>query len=373
MTPLYIPPFFVTKVLPGDSLAVGGSGFSANKSVNILLNRTSGNVTLNTGTVTTDGVGAFSTSVIIPSIPVSEYGTLALFAVDANNVTATTYIIVDYYINVMPPSAPPGVTVYISGRIPASKDYEIRINGTTVESGTSGSTGTFSETYPLPTLLAAGTYVVNVVWDVTESRSTTLTVGPAPSITLSVASGVAGTTVTVTGNSFSALANVTLTYGTTVVNSTAMDSRFGPTSLSGGFSANFEVPNLTPGAYVVKVTDQYGASAQTTFTILAAPTTTINLRAAQYMQGDTLSFNIYTTDPTVTTIAVTILDPNGGVWWSGFNWTLVNMVTYSTVPYADQVDSNKNPLKLPDDAPTGSWNWTIYYGSKKATGLFTVV
>ncbi|MEM2081574.1 MAG: hypothetical protein QW744_04800, partial [Candidatus Bathyarchaeia archaeon] len=371
MTPRYLPPFFVTKVLPGDSLAVGGSGFSANKTVTVYLNRTTGNQTL--GTATTDGVGSFSTSVVVPAIPETEYGTLSLFAVDANNVTATTKVVIDYYVNVMPAYAPPGVSVYISGRIPASKDYEIRINGTTVESGTSSSTGTFSETYTLPTLLAAGTYTVTVVWDVVNSRSTTLTVGPAPSISLSAASGVAGAIVTIQGNGFSSLANVTFALGTTVVNSTAADPRFGPTDITGAFTGTFEVPNLTPGAYVAKVTDQYGASAQTTFTILAAPTTTIALRAAQYMQGDTLSFNIYTTDPAITTVAVQILDPSGGVWWTGFNWTLVSMVTYSTVPYADQVDSNNNPLKLPDDAPTGSWNWTIYYGAKKATGLFTVV
>lgn len=370
MTPLYMPPFFVTKVLPGDSLAVSGSGFSANKTVTVYLNRTSGNMTL--GTATTDGVGSFSTAVIVPSIPETEYGTFALFAIDANNVTATTKVVLDYYINVMPGSAPPGVTVYISGRIPASKDYEILINNTVVESGTSSSTGTFSETYPLPALLAQGSYLVMVRWDVTNTRTTTLTVGPAPSITLTPTSGVAGATVTVTGSGFSSLANVTIALGTTVVNSTATDSRFGPTNVAGAFSGTFAVPNLAPGAYVAKVTDQYGASAQTAFTILAAPTTTIALRAAQYLQGDTLSFNIYTTDPAVTTVAVQILDPSGGVWWSGFNWSLVSMPTYSTVPYADQVDGNKNPLKLPDDAPLGSWNWTIYYGANKATGLFTV-
>ncbi|MEM3881033.1 MAG: hypothetical protein QXD19_04730 [Candidatus Bathyarchaeia archaeon] len=366
----------VTKVLPGDSLPVSGSGFSANKSVTISLNTTTANVTL--GTATTDGVGSFSTSVTVPAINVTDYGPFAVFAIDANNVTAYTIITIDYYVNVMPAFAPPGVTITISGRIPANTDYEVRINTTTVESGTSGSTGTFSETYTLPTLLATGNYTVGVFWGVVNNRTTLLTVGPSPTITLSATSGVAGAKVTVTGSSFSGSANVTLYYGATVVNSTATDARFGPTNISGSFTADFVVPALTPGPYVVKVVDQYGAVAQTVFTIQAAPTTTIELRSTQYLQGDTLSFNVYTTESSLGTITVTITDPTGGVWWNINTWSLTNMVTYQTIPYADQVDARNNTLKLPDDAPTGTWNWTVTYTpastgtATKATGLFTV-
>ncbi|MEM3000530.1 MAG: hypothetical protein QXX34_08420 [Candidatus Bathyarchaeia archaeon] len=370
-----IPPVIA---LPGDSLAVTGHGYSANKAVTIHMNLTSGNVTL-TSSVTTNSTGSFSTTVVIPSIAEADFGPYHLNATDTNGINATAAFTVDYYIKILPiGTVPPGVTVTLLGRISANKSYELRIDTTTIATGTTDSAGNFMKTYQLPTLIGSGPHTATIVWDVTKTRSTSFSVGNPPSITLGAPQGVAGTVVSITGTDFSASANITLTFDTTVVNSTATDARFGPTSISGTFSEDFAVPNLTPGPYVVKVTDQNGASAQTTFTILPAPTTTIALRSSQYLQGDTLSFNVYTTETSLGTITVTVTDPTGGVWWSINTWALTPMGTYKTIPYADQVDANNNPLKLPDDAPTGSWNWTVTYTPAstgtltKATGLFTV-
>jgi hypothetical protein len=181
------------------------------------------------------------------------------------------------------------------------------------------------------------------------------------------------------------MANITLYLGTTVVNSTALDSRFGPTTAGGAFTnEQFTVPALTPGIYTLTVTDQYGASTGgvDTFTVNPTPATTIALRGASYYTGDTLSFTISTTETTSTPLGamtVTIYDPSGVAQWTITGWNPVGTTT-KIVPIMSQIDGNNNPITLPADAPTtGSWNWTITYTAvslapvvSKATGLFTV-
>jgi len=295
---------------------------------------------------------------------------------------------VDYYVIVSPTSGPSGITVTISGRIPASTAYSLRIDTTTIATGTSGSDTRFSQTYVIPPLTAVDTHDVMVVWTVPtpgDNRQTTFEVTAPPQVVYTPTAGVPGTVVTIStvaGKPFSAGANITLYLGTTVVNSTQLDDRFGPTHfISGTFTdLEFTVPALAPGVYTLTVTDQYGASTGTahSFIVKAAPVTTVALRGTSYFQGDTISFNIFTTDTITTGPTVTIKDPTGATWWTS-TWTLTPSGPTASVLYQDQVTLKDNQLILPADAPLGSWNWTITYiatstspATTKATGLFTV-
>jgi hypothetical protein len=372
------------KVQPGDVMTVVGHGFPGGDTMNITIENTTTVIPITTPVATSNSTGSFSVVITVPTILVAAYGDYTVNATDEADNFATSPILIDYYVTVTPTSGPSGVTITVSGRIPANQAYTILIDTTTIASGTSASDGTFTSTYVIPSLIAETGHTIYVRWvvaSVINTRNVAFTVTAAPLLTyLSATSGVAGAVITISGTGFSALANITLTLDSTVVNSTSMDDRFGPTSVLGAFTnEQFTVPALTPGIYLLKVADQYGASTNgsTTFTITPTPTTTIALRGTGYYQGDTLSFNIITTEDNLGTMTVTIYDPSNRAQWTIATWVPAG-VTTKIVPIQAQVDTTGNPITLPADAPLGSWNWTVMYTpastgvATKATALFTV-
>jgi len=377
------------KVLPGDALTVVGHGFAGGafgSQMNITLEGPAGTIVITTPSVTTNSTGSFSAVITIPTILVTAYGAYSVNGTDASDNWAIAPILIDYYNTVTPNQGPSGVTITISGRIPANMAYTLLIDTTNIGSGTSGADGVFTNTYNIPDLIAVTAHTIYVRWVVGTdviTRAVTFTVTAAPVISyLSTASGVAGAVITISGTGFSPSAKITVTLGTTIANSTDLDARFGPTNFFGAFTnEQFTVPAITAGIYTIKVTDQYGAATNgtLTFTVLPTPGTTIALRASSYYTGDTLSFNIRTTEGSLSSFVVTIYDPSSFAQWTINNWVPAGTPT-KIVPIMSQVDdTNKNPLTLPADAPLGTWNWTITYiatstspATTKATGLFTV-
>jgi hypothetical protein len=170
-----------------------------------------------------------------------------------------------------------------------------------------------------------------------------------------------------------------------------MDERFGPTVAAGPYAGSFTdleftVPAMAPGVYVLEVVDEYGASTgnANTFTVQATPESDIGLTGNTYYPGDTLSFNIVSSD-VITAMTVTVTDPTGLTWWQSNNWNglMVDVAGGSkAVLFQDQLFGtapNAAHAVLPDDAPLGSWNWTIVYSANtaganiKASGLFSVM
>ena len=90
-----------------------------------------------------------------------------------------------------------------------------------------------------------------------------------PNITLNPTSGLANTLVIVTGINFDPISNVIITFAgnpvTTIPATVTTDT-------SGDFSANFTVPNSTPGARIVSATDEGSNSNSTIFTVTAPST-----------------------------------------------------------------------------------------------------
>lgn len=378
------------QALPGDSLTLTGNGFAATSAITVTFDSTTlatpVSITLTTPTITSNATGSFSAVVTVPAaILVANFDTYTVTAEDAATNLATDTVAVGYYVTVTPTSGPPGITVTIAGRITASTAVVVKFGTAVAFSTTSGTTGSFTGTYAL-----TGPIILGTAYDVTATfgpvatptvlHATFTTNAAAPAITLGVAAGIPATVVTIAGTDFSPSANITLSFGTTVVNSTATDKRFGPTDTTGAFSENFAVPNIAVGAYTVTVVDQYGASATSAFTITAPPVTTVALRATSYAQGDTLSFKVYTTETSIGTVTVTVVDPTKLVFWTNV-WTVTGPAAdgSSQVLYQDQLDTHGNHLTLPLDAATGSWNWTITYTPAStatlttATGLFAVV
>jgi hypothetical protein len=336
--------------------------------------------------VETDDVGSFEATIVIPAIAVGNYGDYLFTAMDSDGTSvnpAIASITVDYYLIVDPTAGPAGITVELSGRIPASTAYEIRIDTTTIATGTSAADTTFTETHVISSFLSVDDHDFTIVWDVTNSRTATFTVKAAPQLALSSSTGMIGQVITissVTGYPFVKGADLTLLINGEVVNSTELDDRFGPTSAFTGYFTDLEftVPTLAPGTYSLELRDSYGATTGNvySFTVLATPVTSVAMSGTTYAVGDTLSFVVSTTDPSTNNVDVVIRDPTGATWWTADNWVLTGTAV-RTVLYQNQMYGAGVRATLPDDAPLGSWNWTVTYTTSAAavnvaTGLFTV-
>jgi len=377
----YFPP---TLALPGDDLAVAGHGYAADDDITLFLNSTTlgtpASYVIAAPTFHTNATGSFSGTITVPAIPMANFDVYAFNATDEAGNSATDMVTIDYYITCFPGSGPTGITIWISGRIASSVAYDLRFNGALIATGTTGTDGSYFETYSIPSVLSPGQYPIDIWWNLTDVRSVNFTVTAVPTISLGATSGLAGDTVTISGANFVMMSDITLYFGTTVVNSTDMDDRFGPCSFMGSFSEEFTVPSLAPGTYAVSVVDSWGATsaAGVFFTIYPTPLITVETRATEYYQGDLMS--LYTWSNVIPSYDVMwqITDSTGNIYIYGYiytsDWDLISSNSYM-VPYISiRVSTYWNNM-IPDDAPVGVWNFTAYNSGTSAiidTNLFSV-
>jgi len=384
LTVANIPSYGPTLALPGDDLAITGSGYAPNDAITLFLNLTTSPTTsyvITTPAFTTDASGSFSGTITVPAIPESNFGYYEFNATDEATNTAVAYATINYYIATYPASGPTGIQIMIYGRIAANNAYTIRFNGAAIATGTSDGTGSYMQMYTIPAVLSPASYPVDIWWATTETRSTTFNVTATPTISLGASSGVAGDIVTITGADFVGGADITLYFGTTIVNSTTMNAAFGPASYYGGsFSEEFVVPTLTPGVYAVSVVDAWGATSASGvfFTIYPTPLITVETASFEYYQGDLLSLNTWTNVVPGYDVMWEIYEPNGllfsyGTLYSG-DWYMISMNNYE-FPYVSFYMGTPADTFIPADATTGVWNFTAYnYGTmaKIDTNLFEV-
>jgi hypothetical protein len=377
-----IPPTLGTpKALPGDQLTVQGHGFAANSEITLVFNSTglspAYGFAITTPVITTNGTGSFYATITIPaSLTVDEFDLYDATAEDEDTNQAVTQVSIDYYILCVPGAGPTGITTTISGRIAANMAYAIRFNGAQIDAGTTESDGSYVTAYTIPGVLSTGSYTVDIVWQTVNTRDTTFTVNPSPTIALGAANGVAGNTVTITGSGFSAAANITLYFGTTAVNSTDVDENFAKTTVAGALAAGltFDVPALTPGIYSVTVTDQYGATSSVVyFTISPTPVFMVETRGTEYMRMDFMSLKSLSTSRR--SVVIQFVDPNGLVWFKED----VASDEWQAIAGAYQIPYDNTSLTwwpIPSDAPLGTWNFTCWDAAMTKildTNLFTVI
>jgi hypothetical protein len=377
--------FGPTLALPGDDLTVTGHGYAPNDDIILFLNSTTlgtpASYVIATPTFHTNATGSFSGTIAVPTIPMANFDVYEFNATDEAGNSAIDTVTIDYYITCYPGSGPTGISIMIFGRIASSVAYDLRFNGAPLATGTTGSDGSFMEFYTIPAVLSPGTYPIDIWWLTTETRSVNFIVTAQPTITLGVTTGIAGDVVTITGSGFVGGASITLYFDGTIVNSTTLDSRFGPAAYgTGAFSEDFVVPSLTPKTYTVSVVDSWGATSApgVFFTITPTPLITVETRATQYYQGDLMS--LYTWSNVVPTYDVywEIYDPSGNLFIYGdiytSDWYMVSLNNYQ-VPYAWFRWSTGFNNMIPDDAPVGVWNFTAYNyatSAKVDTNLFSV-
>jgi len=184
--PAYFPP---TIALPGDDLAVSGSGFAPNDDITLILNLTTNpatNYVITAPAFHTSGSGTFSGIITVPPIPVANFGTYVFYATDEAGNYATDTVTIDYYITTYPASGPTGTEIWIMGRIAPEVAYDLRFNGALIATDTTDGSGSYFQTYTIPTVSSPGTYPVEIIWGISNSRSTTFIVTAVlPQLTIS--------------------------------------------------------------------------------------------------------------------------------------------------------------------------------------------
>ena len=247
-----------TRVLPGGTVTVEGTGFSAEEEITLTISNDTWSKTLTTDpeTVETDSEGSFSCTFNVPSV---AYGTYTIKAEDESGYSDDATLTVGAIITLSPTEGPSGTIVTITGEgwdaVETGTEVTVTIDGIecpVVDTIKVRSDGTFEGEIIIPTL-DVDTYTVEATAD-TISATEDFKVTGKTSITVSPISGAPGSTVTIEGVNFTALADVevTIDFGPLEEVATAK------TNSTGGFSISITVPNLTPSAeaYVIKATDE---------------------------------------------------------------------------------------------------------------------
>ncbi|MBI4303928.1 MAG: hypothetical protein HY665_06280 [Chloroflexi bacterium] len=242
-----------TTVRAGDLLTVSGTGFRSGQTVTITYD---GAFVATTGSLTT---GSFTTSFTVPG---SFAGTHTVSANDGLLSQSTTVNVLQS-ISVSPTQGTTGTTVTVNGvGFSASRTVTISYDASTVTTAITNSVGSFTATFAVPAS-TAGTHTV-AASDGIFSLSTTFSV--VPTITITPAQGVVGTSVSVSGTAFFGSQTVTITYDGATVATT-------PTTITsstvGSFTATFNVPAGLARSATVRASDGFNSST-TSFTLLAS-------------------------------------------------------------------------------------------------------
>lgn len=245
-----------TSGIVGTTITLTGYGYAASSTITVKWD----GLTLVTtpATVTTDSAGAFVATILVP---VGEPVSHDIVASDGTNSVTVTFTLTRGIV-LSPTTGPVGTAVQIIGSgflasNPITITFENVVVATTPASITSTVYGGFTASFNV-TAVAPGARTVKALDNTGGSATATFTV--IPSITLSVATGRGGTSVTVTGAGFVSSSTVLIKFNTTILLTTFTDS-------IGGFSQTITIPYVPRGVYVISANDTQGRTATATFTV----------------------------------------------------------------------------------------------------------
>src|SRR2546428_436710 len=388
----------------GTTVNISGSNFAANSGITISYDN-AGIATTPT-TITTTSTGSFTGSITIPSSSIAGSHTVKATDASANSASAQFTVTTTPVpaISLNPTSGPTGTTVNISGSNFAANSgitisYDNAGIATTPTTITTTSTGSFTGSITIPSSSAAGTHTVKATDTSSSSASASFTVTTGIAISLYPSSANVGSTIRITGNSFSSNSQINIYFDGTLV----ADSRAGgpccttaanpapiTTDSTGSFAADIPLLDSTTGAHTIKATDQSSHSATQSVTVkptllLLDPLTghagtTVHFRGSGFAASSaiTISFDgtqvatnpstlasdsigefqgTFTVSSTATVGShqVVISDKSGNTYSSSFN-----LVSSSTPVFSTQnlltfpVTSNSEPDRIafiPDNGP----------------------
>jgi hypothetical protein len=271
----------------GAQVSVTGEGFVPGESVAIFWDST-GSTGVRLTSATASSTGAISTTVTIPSatsgnhLIVGQGESSGAKASRTFNVTETSLPATDPKVTINPTSGQVGSTVVVTGSgYGSGEQVEIYWDSTygrsPLTSVTANASGAFSTSITVPDD-ALGRHLIvgkGVASGLKPSRS--FTILPRTSVALNPYSGVAGSTVTVTGQGFSPNEQVNVFWDSTGTSGTKLSTVTADST--GAFSTNVTVPAGSEGGhYIVGLGATSGAKASRTFTLTGGSTPVVDGR-----------------------------------------------------------------------------------------------
>ncbi|MBI2860826.1 MAG: IPT/TIG domain-containing protein [Chloroflexi bacterium] len=252
----------------GSSVTASGSQFAASQTITI---KYDGTTLAKTGSTSTSSTGTFSSTI---QVPPSASGAHTI-TVTVGGVDTTAQFTVQPNLTLEPATGLAGSQAVIRATgFAAQSNVIVQFNNNVLKQGQTDALGNLLDTFSVPQL-AAGAYDVRAQ----DASGNTLTVKftipapappppkPAAAVSLSPTSGIAGTSVTVTGSNFPGAQDIAIKFDNAAV---SIKSGRTNTDAAGAFSSVIDVPTAATGAHTVTITAG-GTSATAQFTLTAPP------------------------------------------------------------------------------------------------------
>ncbi|MCD6412467.1 IPT/TIG domain-containing protein, partial [bacterium] len=256
-----------TTVLPGDTITVKGTGFTAGANVSkviIDLGKASETDVTPSETVNINASGSFLCAFEVPSD--LGYGDHTIMVNDTSGRSANATFKVWATITLSVNEGPSGTIVDIIGKgFTAKGNVTIKMGNTTcktLETIQANTSGIFAGKFIVPTL-DAGSYTVNASDDGGKWSTATFDVTGKTAIKATPAVAAPGETITINGYNFTAMKDVVVTIDFDTLTSYATAN----TTENGEFTATITIPEVQVGTYTITAKDSYGLSASITFKV----------------------------------------------------------------------------------------------------------
>ncbi len=226
----------------GLAITASGTGFRANSTVNFFVN----DEQIDT-TATTNNFGAFRQSIGMPGdFPVGAQTVRA--QTDLINFALATYTVTAAAVTASPAAGVPGTQVTLTGtNFDPNETVTIKWNGEKIKTTKSNNSGSFLTKITIPADYVSGNGQIEAYTSDVARVLITFTIAN-PTLTLSPASGLPGTELTVTGTNFSGRKELQLLWDDGKI--VTRPKKIMTTPL-GGFVAIFTVPNSSRGVHSV--------------------------------------------------------------------------------------------------------------------------
>lgn len=251
---------------------IGGTGFTPGITYRTYFAYNTAYEVVISGTVATDGT--ISHFLTVPEVPGGTY--TVRVATSLESVSDVFAVEPDIQLNKTSALVGEQINIYGTG-FRANRSVTIRFDGSAVETTSTNSRGSFSETFRVP----EGDYGSHDVTADDKTYEVTIKLSVKQSISITPRSGATGTTVTVSGTGFRDNQSITITFDGDRVDTRPSTIR---TDDDGSFTASFDVPTCINRTPEVAASDgKYTGAAE--FTILA----NISLTPQSGYVGDKLS------------------------------------------------------------------------------------